>query len=122
MSNSKLPSTEETRTLRDTLYELLGTCTVSRTVLNNCIALISREQLGLKKYGQSLPDSGHSRRVLLQHAREEALDFANYLEAEIHTQDVLAQKYEELRQAVLDEHALSLLNSGAFPPAKELAP
>lgn len=45
--------------------------------------LLSRSDVGINKYGTTLAGSGLGRRELLQHALEEALDLANYLQAEI---------------------------------------
>lgn len=45
--------------------------------------LLQRSEVGLITYRTTLADSGLSRRELLQHALEEALDLANYLQAEI---------------------------------------
>ena len=45
--------------------------------------LFQRSEVGISKYGVTLADSGLGRRELLQHALEEALDFSNYLQAEI---------------------------------------
>jgi len=45
--------------------------------------LLKRSQVGIDKYGVTLAGSGLSRRELLQHALEEALDLANYLQAEL---------------------------------------
>jgi hypothetical protein len=42
-----------------------------------------RSQLGISKYGTTLYEGRYSQRQLLQHALEEALDLANYLQAEI---------------------------------------
>lgn len=80
------------------LILLLKKVIPSRTVLNNCLSLIQREQVGLVKYGTSLPDSGLTRKQLLVHAREEALDLANYLEAAIHTESEYEAKYLALRE------------------------
>ena len=55
---------------------------ISPVILQNCIDLIEREQVGIGKYGVTLTEAGLSRNELLQHAREEALDLANYLMAE----------------------------------------
>lgn len=49
--------------------------------------LLQRSQVGVSKYGVTLADSGLNRRQLLQHALEEALDLANYLQAEIMRED-----------------------------------
>lgn len=53
----------------------------------NRALLHQRSQLGIKKYGGTLGDLNHPRRVLLQHALEEALDLANYLQADIQAID-----------------------------------
>lgn len=45
--------------------------------------LLQRSMTGINKYGVTLFNSGLGRRELLQHALEEALDLANYLQAEI---------------------------------------
>lgn len=45
--------------------------------------LLERSNFGVGKYGVTLAASGLSRRALLQHALEEALDLANYLQAEL---------------------------------------
>lgn len=45
--------------------------------------LLQRSDVGIDKYHTTLAKSGLSRRQLLQHALEEALDLANYLQAEI---------------------------------------
>lgn len=81
---------------RAMLRSMLDSMPISRTVLHNCISLVQREQVGLLKYGQALPDAGLSRRELLQHMREEALDFANYAAEEIHAQDCTVRFYNDL--------------------------
>lgn len=45
--------------------------------------LLQRSMVGINKYGITLFNSNLGRRELLQHALEEALDLANYLQAEI---------------------------------------
>lgn len=45
--------------------------------------LLERSNFGIAKYGVTLAGSGLTRRQLLQHALEEALDLANYLQAEL---------------------------------------
>lgn len=42
--------------------------------------LLSRSVFGLNKYGVNIQDARHTHREWLQHAQDEALDFANYLE------------------------------------------
>lgn len=45
--------------------------------------LHKRRAMGLNKYGTTLADAGLSHRDLLQHAKEEALDLAEYLQTQI---------------------------------------
>lgn len=52
--------------------------------------LLQRSDTGIDKYHTTLADAGLSRRELLQHALEEALDLANYLQAEIMRHDAEA--------------------------------
>lgn len=49
--------------------------------------LLKRSETGISKYGVTLQSSGLGHRELLQHALEEALDLANYLQAEIMRHD-----------------------------------
>lgn len=49
--------------------------------------LLERSNVGISKYGVTLAGSRLSRRALLQHALEEALDLANYLQAELMRED-----------------------------------
>lgn len=49
----------------------------------NRALLLSRSKVGINKYGVTLANSGLGRRELLQHALEETLDLANYIQAEI---------------------------------------
>jgi hypothetical protein len=42
--------------------------------------LKERREMGLKKYGVLLKDAPLTRKQLLQHAKEEALDMAEYLQ------------------------------------------
>lgn len=55
----------------------------------NIDLLASRSAVGLKKYGTSLADN--STDDMLRHALEEALDLANYLQAEIMRRNNLAR-------------------------------
>lgn len=50
--------------------------------------LRARSARGLSKYATTLSDSGLSHREFLQHAYEEALDFANYLKGAMAQQEV----------------------------------
>lgn len=53
----------------------------------NRALLHQRSQVGIKKYGVTLDEGRYSSRELLGHALEEALDLANYLQAELQRQD-----------------------------------
>jgi hypothetical protein len=58
--------------------------------------LLERSKFGLKKYGRGLGNPLYlTRRQALQHALEEALDLANYLQAEMMRIDVEEGKLEE---------------------------
>jgi len=52
-----------------------------------CAELRQRAAVGRAKYGVTLAEAGLSRRELLQHAKEEALDQAAYLQALIDIED-----------------------------------
>lgn len=49
----------------------------------NRAMLLHRSQVGLRKYGTALATAGYSEEQLLQHAIEEALDLANYLQTRL---------------------------------------
>ena len=49
--------------------------------------LLERSHVGMKKYGTTLAAAGLSRAQLAQHALEEALDLANYLQTIIQTEE-----------------------------------
>lgn len=53
--------------------------------------LLRRSQVGMVKYGVPLTGTSLTRRQLLQHALEEALDLANYLQAEIMRADAAGE-------------------------------
>ncbi len=55
-------------------------------VERNVSMLRSRSQVGLRKYGVALDQAGLSKPQLLQHALEEVLDLANYLQAALLTE------------------------------------
>lgn len=81
MNTSQVDIVDQESVLKGRLKLMLGR-RISPVVLQNCIDLIEREQVGIKKYGVTLTEARLPRNVLLQHAREEALDLANYLMAE----------------------------------------
>lgn len=45
--------------------------------------LHDRSQFGIKKYGTTLAEGNYSEEAILQHALEEALDLANYLQTRL---------------------------------------
>ena len=47
------------------------------------VELQERRKMGLNKYGTTLADAGLTHKQLLQHAKEEALDLAEYLQTQI---------------------------------------
>ena len=62
----------------------------------NVDELIDRERVGLNKYGVTLDKANLSHVELLQHAKEEALDLANYLETAKRNSQMERQNYLEL--------------------------
>lgn len=48
--------------------------------------LLRRSDLGIEKYGTTLAGGGYSHLQYLQHAYEEALDLANYLQGAMQTE------------------------------------
>lgn len=76
------PSCAHQRSL-SAMYESEPARDTDSVVEANRQLLLSRSQLGIKKYGTTLEGAKLSRREHLQHALEEALDLANYLQAEI---------------------------------------
>jgi len=64
--------------MKNILLDLLARCIPSKVILNNCIELIQREQVGIRKYGVTLDDAPLTHEQILQHLLEEQLDAANY--------------------------------------------
>lgn len=58
--------------------EVLDISDLDPIVRSNVIELIQRSRLGVSKYGTTLAEN--STDDFLQHAKEEAMDFINYLE------------------------------------------
>lgn len=79
------------------LRNLLDRFTPSRIILNNCIELIQREEVGLKKYGVSLTDAPLTHEQVLQHLLEEQLDAANYTRKALMTASQAHLDYTLLR-------------------------
>ena len=68
----------------------------SKTVSAVANELYDREKKGLLKYGVTLSNSNLSHEALLQHAKEEALDFANYLQQALTNASMERRNYEDL--------------------------
>lgn len=66
-----------------TQHEMFPLIAADPVVEANRQLLMQRSQVGIDKYGTTLVNAGLTRRQLLQHGLEEALDLANYLQAEI---------------------------------------
>ena len=49
-------------------------------VLQNCIEMLERSKAGVEKYGTTLEENDIPIKEWIQHAKEEAMDMANYLE------------------------------------------
>jgi len=49
-------------------------------ILQNCIELLERSKAGVEKYGTTLEENDIPIKEWIQHAKEEAMDMANYLE------------------------------------------
>lgn len=58
--------------------ELVDVTDLDPIVLSNILELIKRSRLGVEKYGTTLAENASD--DFLQHAKEEAMDFINYLE------------------------------------------
>ena len=58
-----------------------------------CAELRARAALGVRKYGTTLADAPLSTRQVLQHAKEEALDHAAYLQRMIDDIDAQAGSF-----------------------------
>jgi len=67
-------------------------------VERNVALLRDRSRVGVAKYGVTLAGAGYSPRQILQHALEEALDLANYLQTEIMRLDAEDNVSAEVRQ------------------------
>ena len=101
--------------MKNTLLNLLARVLPSQIIINNCIELIQREQVGLVKYGVSLTDAKLTHEQVLQHLLEEQLDAANYTRKALMTASKAHLDYAELRkefeQAIRD---IEYIN-GNFP-------
>lgn len=86
--------------MKKTLINLLMQLTPSRVIINNCIELIQREQVGLGKYGVSLTDAPLTHEQVLQHLLEEQLDAANYTRKALMTASEAQVDYAKLRKCV----------------------
>lgn len=64
---------------RSKLQSLISKAT-DPVVLQNCIELLERSNVGVDKYGTTLEENDIPIKEWIQHAKEEAMDMANYLE------------------------------------------
>ena len=69
---------EEKKALTDSKKTLIDVTGLDVIVLNNVLELIKRSRVGVAKYGTTLAENSSD--DFLQHAKEEAMDFINYLE------------------------------------------
>lgn len=69
-----------------------GFIRVEGTEARVCHMIASRQQLGIKKYGQTVANNPLTLRQWLQHALEETLDKAVYLQRAIEEIDAQEQK------------------------------
>lgn len=74
--------------------------TPSVVIQSNINLLITREIVGLKKYGHTLDRKDLTRSDLIRHGLEEALDLANYLQACLVNTDTYEEAYKQLRRKV----------------------
>lgn len=65
--------------------------TLDAVVEANRALLLFRSQVGIKKYGVTLSQARLTHRQILQHALEEALDLANYLQTQLMQMDANQQ-------------------------------
>lgn len=85
---------------KETLINLLQEITPSTVIMQNCLELLQREQVGTMKYGVTLSDAGLSHEQLLQHLLEEQLDAANYTRAALKTASNVRTDYAELHKEI----------------------
>jgi hypothetical protein len=79
--------------LEDVNNTYLDVTDLDPVVLDNVIELVKRSRVGVHKYGTDLEHNNSD--DFLQHAKEEALDFANYLTKMQHKngRSVFGQEY-----------------------------
>ena len=87
--------------MKTALLQLLARVIPSQIIINNCIELIQREQVGLVKYGVSLTDAPLTHEQVLQHLLEEQLDAANYTRKALMTAIVDHPALQGLRRLML---------------------
>jgi hypothetical protein len=80
---------------------------VDAVVEANRQLLLDRSRVGLGKYGVPLAAAPLSHRAILQHALEEALDLANYLQTAIHRLDADAAP---VKDGIAGTHGGTLVN------------
>ena len=85
---------------KEILINLLQEITPSSVIMQNCLELIQREQVGIKKYGVTLSDADLSHEQVLQHLLEEQLDAANYTRKALMTASRAHLDYAMLRKEI----------------------
>lgn len=105
--------------MKNTLLNLLARLMPSQIIIDNCIELIQREQVGLVKYGVSLTDAKLTHEQVLQHLLEEQLDAANYTRKALMTASQAHVDYVMLRREM--EASLKNLEHfrGNFPATED---
>lgn len=78
--------------MTETIQTPGGFVRVQGTEARVCQMIASRQQLGIKKYGTTVANNPLTHRQWLQHALEEALDLAIYLQRTIEEIDAQEQK------------------------------
>lgn len=86
--------------MKKVLLNLLASVMPSKVILNNCIELIQREQVGIAKYGVTLEDAKLTHEQVLQHLLEEQLDAANYTRKALMVASTAQLDYALLRKEV----------------------
>jgi len=72
-----------TKTAKEITKQLVGQIAKDSVVETNRQLLLDRSNVGIGKYGVTLDKAALSEEAILQHALEEALDLANYLQTRL---------------------------------------
>lgn len=74
-----------TKTAKEITKQLVEQISADSVVETNRQLLLDRSNVGIQKYGVTLEKANLSEEAILQHALEEALDLANYLQTRLMT-------------------------------------